>query len=163
MSDTEINPVQPNTIGYWEERTVNIGDYESIKFGLSITVKSVAKINNVDRKVTIREAKYVNLYPNEVQEEVVERVVKDVRKVLDDREFEVRQAVADFVDHPNIHKVKTLLNVTFENEEKIEEEDLPVTKKEKIKENLSLSSAKKNKKFKNDLIDDEIEFDFDED
>lgn len=58
-----VEQVQPNTISYWEERTINIGQYESRKLGLSVTQK-VTYINNLDKKVTIKESDSVRVYPN---------------------------------------------------------------------------------------------------
>ena len=69
MSDDR--DLQPNTITYWEERSVNIGHYESRKFGISVTTK-VVDLNNVDRKVVLSLGESAKIYPNQSVEETID-------------------------------------------------------------------------------------------
>jgi len=127
MSDVEINQVQPNTVSYWEERTINIGDYESRKFGLSIT-KKTTYINKIDKKVSLKEVESVKVYPNQNIDEAVVEVIGKVQKKLDDEEFRIRSAVNGYLngDHSNLFKVKDLLGVEMNDIDaeisKVEEE-----------------------------------------
>ena len=105
--------IQPNTVSYWEERTINIGDYESRKFGLSITKKTV-HINNVDKKSTIRANASSNYYESDNEQNIINKIKEVVKTNLDEQEFFIRSSVNDFVDHANLHKTKDLLGVEME-------------------------------------------------
>lgn len=124
------NEIQPNTISYWEERTINIGDYESRKFGLSLTRK-VTYINKIDKKLTISDSQTAKYYQNESEEKVIEQVMKAVKEKLDDQEFFIRSSVNEFVDTPNLHKVKDLIGIVMEDTDASVHEPLQAEKETK--------------------------------
>lgn len=86
-------------ITYTELRTINIGDYESIKAHLSYSC-SVKKINEKENTLTIFASDTVDVEEDkEAFEGTVKRAVARVHKVLNTREADIRVRSARFTEH----------------------------------------------------------------
>ena len=128
MSDDR--DLQPNTITYWEERSVNIGHYESRKFGISVTTK-VVDLNNVDRKVVLSLGESAKIYPNQSVEETIDSLTKIVRDRLDRDELVVRKTVEEFLEEDLIRKGRKIFNIESDENMITEVDDKPRRAKKK--------------------------------
>ena len=107
--------MEPSTkrINYKESRTINIGDYESIKCELNYSTY-VEVINEKESKVTIWASDSDDLdEEREAFQDTVKRAMSRVRRVLDLREADIRVRTGRFVDHDTAKKglFLKLLNV----------------------------------------------------
>lgn len=98
----------PDRITYSESRTINVGDYESIKTELRYS-GSVRKINEkeqtlevmADGSITIDEEK-------ESFDDSADTIIERVRSILDAREGEIRIKTAQFTEHATEDKAMLL-------------------------------------------------------
>jgi len=138
--ETKNEGIQPNTITYWEERTVNIGEYESHKFGISVTVKT---INNLDKKVCLNESMTTKLYPIEDITETIKKLETIVRDRLNEREIFIRFEVDQFLNNQsNLRKVANILGIEVKEESEVQEVELTSGSE------LSFDTPKKVNRFK---------------
>lgn len=88
-----------NKIVYWEERTVNVGQFESFKCGLNYSF-TVDPINEIENAVKIKEMSYETLKSDDAEafKEAIKLVQGRVRKVLNAREADIRMRAEQFVD-----------------------------------------------------------------
>lgn len=85
-------------VSYTETRSVNIGDYESIKGSLTFTTNFVPK-NNLEGTLEFFHSESSPIrYPVESFEEAAMRVMKSVVRVLNKRELTVRKRSSDYVE-----------------------------------------------------------------
>lgn len=86
-------------ITYTELRTINIGDYESIKAHLSYST-SIRKINEKEKVLTIMASETIDVEEDQKAfDETVKRATSRVRKVLNAREINIRARTARFTEH----------------------------------------------------------------
>jgi len=85
-------------ISYWEERTINIGNYENVKCGLTYST-TIKDINMVDKTISISELDSISFEDeNSNYRESLKRVQNRVKKVLDAREADIRLRSEEFQD-----------------------------------------------------------------
>lgn len=93
-------------IVYWEERTINIGNYESMKCGITYS-SPVKHINNLEKTITIAESEVATI-KEDTQDfnETVKLMQSRVRKVLNAREASIRVMTQEYTtdDHPTVDK-----------------------------------------------------------
>lgn len=77
---------------YWENRDINIGDYEKINIGFSFVEGT-----NED-SISIFESQERSITPNQSVTEISKEMVNLVKQTLDEREIQIRTRTADFVD-----------------------------------------------------------------
>ncbi len=87
MSDTP-------TVSYFEKRTVNIGDYESVEFCLTISGVSVVNKNFGNKTVTMTAGQKAKVNEGDDMNKVIEDTVKKVKTTLNQIENKVRTQVA---------------------------------------------------------------------
>lgn len=107
--------VEPNSITYWEERTINIGDYESRKIGLSLSTK-VIDINVIDKKLVISSSDSIKFYKKSDMDSAINEAVSTVKNVLDENEKKIRTEVQRFVADSLIEKGRHLFNIPLEED-----------------------------------------------
>lgn len=98
----------PDRITYSESRTINIGDYESVKTELRYS-GSVRKINEKEKTLEIMADESIGI--NEEQEsfdDSVDTMIERVRSILDAREGEIRIKTAQFTEHATEDKAMLL-------------------------------------------------------
>jgi len=105
-----MSGIEPDSVSYWEDRTINIGSFESRKFGLSVTQKIVS-INLKEQKVTISDRETLKVYPNKTIDETIDKAISTVRTRLDADEKELRTTVQEFVDDLLVLKGQKLFNI----------------------------------------------------
>lgn len=87
-----------NKVSYWEERTINIGNYESRKLGLSFS-HTIYNINFLDQKVAFSEHASEELPMGGTvgaMGEVADKLISEVNKKLDVREKQIRRVIDMF-------------------------------------------------------------------
>lgn len=139
--------MEPNTISYSEERTVNIGDYEARKMWLSVSTK-VVDINLIDKKVVIANQETIKCYDNLSIADAIDRAVTTVRTRLDADEKKLRTQAQEFLSDILIEKGRKMFGI------EVEETDITDFEEEKPK--------RKAKKFKGEDEDDDFGDDADE-
>ena len=96
--------VSTKRINYKESRTINIGDYESIKCELNYST-DVEVINEKEKTITIWASDSVGLEDErDAFQKSVKRAMTRVRKVLDVREADIRVRTGKFVEHDTAKK-----------------------------------------------------------
>lgn len=99
--------VSLDRVTYSETRTVNIGDYESVKASLSFTTGFVP-INNKETLMVIDGMTHEVIHPHETYQEASMRAIKSVKKLLDKRELLIRRKSADHVEFDTEGKARDL-------------------------------------------------------
>lgn len=91
----ESNNTNTNRVTYYETRTVNIGDYESVQFGLSISY-SVTQPEIGDKTVRLSDSASKELNDKTLKEinKTAQHLQKIVQTRLDANEKIVRQQIA---------------------------------------------------------------------
>ena len=91
-------------INYKESRTINIGDYESIKCELNYSTH-LEVINEKEQTITIWHSDNQDIdEEKEAFTKSVQRAMTRVRKVLDLREADIRIRTGKFVEHDTAKK-----------------------------------------------------------
>jgi hypothetical protein len=94
----------PKRIHYKESRTINIGDYESIRCELSYST-DVEQINEKEATVKIWADDVVDVGEDkDAFSKSAKRAMSRVRKVLDLREADIRVRTGKFVEHDTAKK-----------------------------------------------------------
>jgi hypothetical protein len=86
-----------NTVSYWESRQINIGDYESITCGVSVSC-DIDWINQMEARATIKSSAKVKVDSPKDTLKAVMKAQKIVKKALDKRELTIRTLAEDFLD-----------------------------------------------------------------
>jgi hypothetical protein len=89
----------PKRITYKESRTVNIGDYESIRAELSYST-DVERINEKEQLVTFEYDEGVDISDEkDAFEQTIKKAMTRVRAVLNAREADIRIRTGKFTEH----------------------------------------------------------------
>lgn len=98
----------PDRISYSESRTINIGDYESIKAELRYT-SSIRYINEQENTIEIFASDSADIdEEKEAFEKTIKLVTGRVKKVLNNREIFIRSRTTAYVDHDTDGKALVL-------------------------------------------------------
>ena len=109
MSNEQEQPeLELGTVSYGETRTINVGNYESIKTELRYHSR-VKPVNNKEFLIETNHTEIKRMLEGEVFNDAVKVVVGRVKKVLDMRETDIRMRSAKFVDD-FLPEEKVLLN-----------------------------------------------------
>lgn len=93
---------------YWEQRTVNIGEYESIKSGLSYT-SNLKRINEKEQTLDISHSDSESIdEEKEAFIQTAKRLQNRVKAVLNARETDLRIRTARFTDTMSEEKIVAL-------------------------------------------------------
>ena len=90
---------QPDRVSYWEDAKINIGDFESRGFGMSVTSDVMGR-----RFGTISESASTKV-KDETINDALDRVIKKVKKKLKKRELKLRRESEKFVEFDTMEKV----------------------------------------------------------
>lgn len=90
-----MDAIEQSKVSFWETRTINIGDYEKVENGLSIShtiIKPVSGHGN--KKIEIREAASIDTSSLQDINLVTNSLINLVNKKLDAREKVIRKQTA---------------------------------------------------------------------
>ncbi len=88
---------QKPRVSYSEMRTINIGDYESIKCSLTLSHDSINQLNSKTTTLNIMEHYFLDVEDGDV-DKTVDVVVSNVSKKLDKRENKIRLWAEEFTE-----------------------------------------------------------------
>lgn len=81
------NGIEPNSVTYWESRTINIGDYEQVSFGATSVIKF---INQTEKKVELKAKETIECYPRMNDAQAFDTVKNKITEILNQREKTIR-------------------------------------------------------------------------
>lgn len=106
-------------VTYSETRTINIGDYESVKASLSFSTGFVP-INKEETLIVIDGMAHETIHPKETYDQAASRAVKAVKSLLDKRELMIRRRSSDHVDFDTEGKASDMGIIKKKKKKKVE-------------------------------------------
>lgn len=92
-----MDVLERSKISYWETRTINIGDYEKVECGLSISHSIIEPSGGYgNKKLEIREGASIDAESVQDINKVSTYLIKVVQKKLDGVEKKVRKQMANW-------------------------------------------------------------------
>ena len=119
---------------YREERTINIGNYESMKCSFSYS-GPVRDINNLEKTITIAEQDVQTINgSNKEFQDTIKLMQKRVKAVLNEREANIRIATEAYTDDSHSSIEKAFMTGAVSEEKLIEKLEKVNAKRKKMKQ-----------------------------